>query len=68
MLLKEKVHVFAGQVKIVSHLFCRTSEISKYFVPSVELLHLIYLNAKVLQPFNICIFFSMVQVRIFIKS
>ena len=28
----------------------------------------IYLNAKVLQPFNICVFFSMVQVRIFIES
>ena len=27
---------------------------------------LIYLNAKVSQPLNICVFFSMVQVRIFI--
>ena len=26
----------------------------------------VYLNAKVSQPFNICVFFSMVQVRIFI--
>ena len=26
----------------------------------------IYLNAKGSQPFNICVFFSMVQVRIFI--
>ena len=29
-------------------------------------LNIIYLNAKVSQPFNICVFFSMVQVRIFI--
>ena len=26
----------------------------------------VYLNAKVLQPFNICVLFSMVKVRIFI--
>ena len=32
MLLKE-VHVFAGRVKIVSHLSCRTSAILKYFCP-----------------------------------
>ena len=28
-----QVHVFAGQVKIVSHLSCRTSAILKYFCP-----------------------------------
>ena len=32
----------------------------------LRLLVLIYLNAKVSQPFNICVFFSMVHVRIFI--
>ena len=31
-------------------------------------LYYIYLNAKVSQPFNICIFFSMVHVRILILS
>ena len=30
---KGQVHVFAGQVKIVSHPSCRTSPILKYFVP-----------------------------------
>ena len=30
---KGQVHVFAGQVKIVSHLSCRTSTILKYFCP-----------------------------------
>ena len=30
-----QVHVFAGQVKIVSHLFYRTSAILKYFCPLV---------------------------------
>ena len=35
-------------------------------VGGVFIFHHIYLNAKVSQPFNICVFFSMVQVRIFI--
>ena len=30
---KGQVHVFAGRVKIVSHLSCRTSAILKYFCP-----------------------------------
>ena len=30
---KGQVHVFAGQVKIVSHSSCRTSAILKYFCP-----------------------------------
>ena len=30
---KGQVLVFAGQVKIVSHSFCRTSAILKYFCP-----------------------------------
>ena len=30
---KGHVHVFAGRVKGVSHLFCSTSAISKYFCP-----------------------------------
>ena len=30
---KGQVHVFAGQVKIVSHSSCRTSVILKYFCP-----------------------------------
>ena len=30
---KGQVHVFAGQVKIVSHWSCRTSAILKYFCP-----------------------------------
>ena len=30
---KGRVHVFAGQVKIVGHSCCRTSAILKYFVP-----------------------------------
>ena len=32
---KGQVHVFAGQVKIVSHSSCRTSAILKYFCPLV---------------------------------
>ena len=31
---KGHVHVFAGRVKVVSHLSCRTSAIFKYFCPS----------------------------------
>ena len=34
---KGQVHVFAEQVKIVSHLSCRTSAILKYFCPLVRL-------------------------------
>ena len=30
---KRQVHVFAGQVKIVSHSSCRTNAILKYFCP-----------------------------------
>ena len=30
--------MFAGQVKIVSHLSCRTSTILKYFCPLIDLL------------------------------
>ena len=30
---KGQVHVFAGQVKIVSHSSCRTSAILNYFCP-----------------------------------
>ena len=30
---KGQVHVFAGQVKILSHSSCRTSAILKYFCP-----------------------------------
>ena len=30
---KGHVHAFAGRVKVVSHLSCRTSAIFKYFVP-----------------------------------
>ena len=30
---KGQVHVFAGRVKIVSHLSCKTSGILKYFCP-----------------------------------
>ena len=33
--LKGQVHVFAGRVKTVSHLSCRTSAILKYFCPYV---------------------------------
>ena len=32
---KGQVHVFAGLVKIVSHSFCRTSAILKYFCPPI---------------------------------
>ena len=32
---KGQVHVFAGQVKILSHSSCRTSAIEKYFCPLV---------------------------------
>ena len=32
---KGQVHVFAGRVKIVSHLSCRTSTILKYFCPLI---------------------------------
>ena len=35
---KGQVHVFAGQVKIVSHSSCRTSTILKYFCPLQSLL------------------------------
>ena len=31
--VKGQVYVFAGRVKIVSHLSCRTSAILKYFCP-----------------------------------
>ena len=31
--LKGQVHMFAGQVNIVSHSSCRTSAILKYFCP-----------------------------------
>ena len=34
---KRLVHVFAGQVKIVSHSSCRTSTILKYFCPLLDL-------------------------------
>ena len=34
---KGQVHVFAGQVKIVSHSSCRTSAILKYFCPLIHL-------------------------------
>ena len=30
---KGQVHVFAGRVKIVSHMSCRTSAILEYFCP-----------------------------------
>ena len=33
LLFKGQVHVFAGGVKIVSHSYCRTSAILKYFCP-----------------------------------
>ena len=33
---KEQVHVFAGRVKIVSHLSCRKSAILKYLCPLVS--------------------------------
>ena len=42
--------------------FCNTINVERYFSYGL----FIYLNAKVSQPFNICVFFSMVQVRIFI--
>ena len=32
---KEQAHVFAGQVKIVSHSSCRTSAILKYLSPEM---------------------------------
>ena len=38
---KGQVHVFAGQVKIVSHSSCRTSAILKYQLSSIE--HLQYM-------------------------
>ena len=36
---KAQVHVFAGQVKSVSHSSCRTSAILKYFCPLLVGLH-----------------------------
>ena len=41
---KGQVHVFAGQVKIVSHSSCRTSAILKYFCPlsAIIILNMVY--------------------------
>ena len=41
---KGQVHVFAGQVKIVSHSSCRTSAILKYFCPLIGLRTLSYIS------------------------
>ena len=41
---KGQVHVFAEQVKIVSHLSCRTSAILKYFCPLPNAIHYIIWN------------------------
>ena len=46
---KGQVHVFAGQVKIVSHLSCRTSAIFKYFCPLNSILYSTYLFVGRLQ-------------------
>ena len=40
--------------------------ICKYVKTDLWIYMYVYLNAKVSQPFNICIFFSMVHVRILI--
>ena len=49
---KGQVHVFARQVKIVSHSSCRTSTILKYFFPLLMPISTInrgsYINADVL--------------------
>ena len=37
---KVQVHVFAGQVKILSHSSCRTSAILKYFCPFIVLCYM----------------------------
>ena len=41
---KGQVHVFTGQVKIVSHTSCRTSTILKYFCPLVVLCIFLFLK------------------------
>ena len=41
---KGQVHVFAGQVKIVSHSSCRTSAILKYFCPLYSTVTVFTLN------------------------
>ena len=49
-----QVHVFAGQVKIVSHLSCRTSAIFRYFCPLAAILyknHLIQLFLLSIQKY-----------------
>ena len=46
---KGQVHVFAGQVKIVSHLSCRTSAVLIIFCPlctciNIQLFYFVYLQ------------------------
>ena len=51
---KRLVHVFAGQVKIVSHSSCRTSTILKYFCPLLDLFFANWLDLN-LNVFFFCI-------------
>ena len=41
---KGQVHEFAGRVKIVSHLSCRTNAIFKYFCPLTSVLSVMFVN------------------------
>ena len=45
---KGQVHVYAGRVKIVSHLSCRTSAILKYFCPLPRIQRVYLLMLQVL--------------------
>ena len=49
---KGQVHVFAGQVKIVSHLSCRTSAILKYFCLLQFVAHSLICTFDVDVPFD----------------
>ena len=47
---KTQVHVFAGRVRIVSHLSCRTSAILKYFCPLITIPGTLFYHCHGLLP------------------
>ena len=59
---KGQVHVFAGQVKIVSHSSCRASAILKYFCPLMAILALFWSQKQKL------LFFSPISSDWFIRT
>ena len=59
--LKCVIVVYRDHTHLLLYMYMYSNDRSKWPLPLD-----IYLNAKVSQPFNICVFFSMVHVRIFI--